>query len=126
MAVVQRAKLGAMPAVDWAMRLGHPGEALTELDELGQAIDLVLLTPLGAMPLRPLFGSRLREVLARPIDRARVQAPALVVEALKLWEPRVVVDAVRLVPSALVDGQVAVELVWHPAAGGAKQTRTVG
>lgn len=74
------------------------GIALAHRDqELEQAIRLILATYPGERPMRPEFGSRLRDYVFRSasIDTAAELANE-VEKALIRWEPRVIVDAVNV------------------------------
>jgi uncharacterized protein len=85
----------------WAFPLGvdaRGGIALARRDqELEQAIRLILATYPGERPMRPEFGSRLRDYVFRSatIDTAAELADE-VQKALIRWEPRIVVDAVNV------------------------------
>jgi phage baseplate assembly protein W len=85
----------------WAFPLGvdaRGGIALARRDqELEQAIRLILATYPGERPMRPEFGSRLRDYVFRgaTIDTAAELADE-VQKALLRWEPRIVVDAVNV------------------------------
>jgi phage baseplate assembly protein W len=83
----------------WAFPLGvdaRGGIALARREqELEQAMRLILATYPGERPMRPLFGSRLRDFVFRnaTIDTAAELAHEVEV-ALTRWEPRVDVVAV--------------------------------
>jgi phage baseplate assembly protein W len=85
----------------WAFPLGvdaRGGIALAQRDqELEQAMRLILATYPGERPMRPEFGSRLRDFVFRSasIDTAAELAHE-VENALLRWEPRIVVDAVNV------------------------------
>jgi len=70
---------------------GRGGIAMTgDEDEIAQAIELILSTPVGARLMRPEFGSRLHELVFAPINAAtRSLARHYVEEALSYWEPRI-------------------------------------
>jgi phage baseplate assembly protein W len=85
----------------WAFPLGvdaRGGIALARRDqELEQAIRLILATYPGERPMRPEFGSRLRDYVFRSasIDTAAELANE-VEKALLRWEPRVTVERVNV------------------------------
>jgi uncharacterized protein len=85
----------------WAFPLGvdaRGGIALARRDqELEQAIRLILATYPGERPMRPEFGSRLRDYVFRSatVDTAAELANE-VENALLRWEPRIVVNAVNV------------------------------
>ena len=83
----------------WAFPLGvdaRGGISLARRDqEIEQAIRLVLATYPGERPMRPEFGSRIRDYVFRSatIDTA-AELSEEVQNALLRWEPRIVVEAV--------------------------------
>lgn len=85
----------------WAFPLGvnaRGGIALARRDEeLEQAMRLILATYPGERPMRPEFGSRIRDYV---FSSASVETAALlaneVENALLRWEPRVDVEAVNV------------------------------
>ena len=85
----------------WAFPLGvdaRGGIALARRDqEIEQAIRLVLATYPGERPMRPEFGSRIRDYVFRSatIDTA-AELSEEVRNALLRWEPRVIVEAVNV------------------------------
>jgi phage baseplate assembly protein W len=85
----------------WAFPLSvdaRGGIALARRDqELEQAIRLILATYPGERPMRPEFGSRLRDYVFRSatVDTAAELANE-VENALLRWEPRIVVNAVNV------------------------------
>jgi phage baseplate assembly protein W len=85
----------------WAFPLGvdaRGGIALARRDEeLEQAIRLILATYPGERPMRPDFGSRLRDYVFRSATIDTAAELSLEVEnALLRWEPRIVVEAVNV------------------------------
>jgi phage baseplate assembly protein W len=79
----------------WQIALGGAGYA-EALDDLRQAIAIILLTRKGSDPLRPAFGSDIWRYIDHPIDRARPHLVREVVEAIRRWEPRVKVERVTV------------------------------
>jgi uncharacterized protein len=83
----------------WAFPLqvdARGGIALARRDEeIEQAIRLILATYPGERPMRPEFGSRLRDFVFRSasIDTA-AELSQEVENALLRWEPRIVVESV--------------------------------
>jgi uncharacterized protein len=67
--------------------------------ELEQAMQLVLATYPGERPMRPEFGSRLRDFVFRSADAETAAELAHEVRnALLRWEARVDIDSVHVVP----------------------------
>lgn len=67
--------------------------------ELEEAMRIVLLTYPGERPMRPDFGSRVRDFVFRSVDEEMTTALAYEVRtALQRWEPRVDVVKVSATP----------------------------
>lgn len=77
----------------WQLALGGEGYAQA-LDDLRQAIAIILATRRGSDPLRPEFGSDIWRYLDHPIDRARPHIVREVYAAIRRWEPRVKIQSV--------------------------------
>lgn len=87
----------------WAFPLGvssQGGIALVRREvELEQAMQLILSTYPGERPMRPEFGSRLRDFVFRSADaQTAAELAHEVRNALLRWEARVEVDSVNVVP----------------------------
>jgi len=76
---------------------GRGGIALASDDEkIRQAIRIILGTPIGQRVMRPLFGSRLHELIFEPAGaEAFGLAEMYVKDALMFWEPRIEVLGVH-------------------------------
>jgi phage baseplate assembly protein W len=62
-----------------------------------QNINIILTTPKGSDPHRPLFGSNIWQFIDQPltvITRGRIKAE--IIEAIETWEPRVEIEEVYL------------------------------
>ncbi len=67
--------------------------------ELEEAMRIILLTYPGERPMRPEFGSRVRDFVFRSVDEEMTTALAYEVRtALQRWEPRVNVAKVTATP----------------------------
>jgi phage baseplate assembly protein W len=87
----------------WAFPLGVNSRgviALTnEQSEIEQAIVIILSTPIGARVMRPRFGSQLHELVFAPNTmQTMAQARRYVEEALGMWEPRIKLTDVSVLP----------------------------
>lgn len=73
----------------------NTGRQLGGLDHLRQSIADILSTPLGSRVMRRDYGSRLFELVDRPLnDTTRADMHAATAEALIRWEPRIAVTRV--------------------------------
>lgn len=74
-------------------------------DELEQSIRIILETPVGQRMMRPTFGSRLHELVFQPNDlQTAATAVRYVEEALAMWEPRIQVVDVQVMPEQMSEG----------------------
>ncbi len=92
------------------------GTALSGIDHLRQSITDILATPLGSRVMRRDYGSRLFELTDAPMNRGGVMDVIIATaEALKKWEPRLNLTAVRVEqPSANGRLQIAVNGIYTP------------
>lgn len=75
----------------------HTGLALEGSAHLRQSIEDILTTPIGTRVCRREYGSRLFELLDKPIDQVfQVELYAAVADALRLWEPDFSLERVML------------------------------
>ena len=82
--------------------------------EIEQAIYLILATYPGERPMRPEFGTPLADFVFDPADGRTFGRIAFVVdEALRRWEPRIVVDDVLVGPSPESAEQILIEIEYH-------------
>lgn len=81
--------------------------------ELEQAIQIILLTYPGERPMRPRFGSRLRDFVFRSADNSTAAELAHEVRsAVRQWEPRVDVHEVHVAPDPVERNRLDVEVVY--------------
>lgn len=74
------------------------GKSLSDIAHLKQSITDILTTPVGTRIMRPDYGSRLYELLDRPVDDVlRIDMYAETAEALARWERRFRLQRVELV-----------------------------
>jgi phage baseplate assembly protein W len=81
--------------------------------ELVQAMQLILLTYPGERPMRPEFGSRLRDYVFA--DATGMNAALLAREvrmSLAMWEPRVDIEAVDVVPDVQDVGMFHIDIAY--------------
>jgi len=96
-------------ALDWQPKIGAMGEAVEGLDDISQCIRIILMTPRGTDPHRPLFGTDIWRYLDTPATEAVPHLVREVVDALQGWEPRI--NLVSVVP--VIDGeQITIQVEW--------------
>jgi uncharacterized protein len=104
-------------------RLGAGGY-VDGVAELGQSLAIVLTTPIGSVPGRPRFGSRLHELIDADLPDVKALGPRYAREAILESLPRIsFVDASSIL---LGPTQVETTIRWRPASSRAIQmTRVV-
>jgi phage baseplate assembly protein W len=100
----------------WAFPLGvgpQGGIALVRREvELEQAMHLILSTYPGERPMRPEFGSRIRDFVFRPVNVETIaELSQEVRNALLRWEPRVNIEAVYVIPDP-DDGALYIDIQY--------------
>lgn len=79
--------------------------------KLEQSMRLILSTYPGERPMRPEFGSRLRDFVFRPATSENsAELSAVVRAALLRWEPRVTVEGVDVYPAPDSDGLLYIDI----------------
>lgn len=89
------------------------GQVVTDVDDVEQCIRIILETPRGSDPHRPLFGSLVYQYIDAPINEARPYVVREVFQALRDWEPRIDVVKVTLTLSGIA--AMLCEITWQPA-----------
>lgn len=86
------------------------GKPLRRDDHITQSVADILTTPVGSRVCRRDYGSRLFQLVDRPINASLVgDAVAACADALQRWEPRIVVDRVIIDPNTSpVDGRLVI------------------
>jgi len=107
--------LPSIRARDWQPRLGATGEVVTDLADIAQAIAIIVTTPRGSDPHRPLFGADILQFIDQPEGEATVGLIAEVATAILAWEPRL--DLVSITPTFAL-GHVTLDIVWTRRGGG--------
>lgn len=102
----------------WAFPLGVNTRGVISLtneqSEIEQAIIIILSTPIGARVMRPTFGSRLHELVFAPNNsQTMAQARRYVEEALGMWEPRIQVKNVDVLPDSQERGGACLLIQIH-------------
>lgn len=87
------------------------GMLATDVDDVNQCIHLIIFTPKGSDPHRPTFGCDANQHIDTPINIARPRLVRDITDALRQWEPRIVVERV-LVELADI-AHLTVSVVWR-------------
>ena len=93
------------------------GIAMVDKDqELVESIRLILGTAPGERPMRPEFGCFIHDyVFAAPTPTIRGEMRVCVEEALRRWEPRIVVVGVDLIPDTADPALLYIQVRFRPA-----------
>lgn len=100
-------------ALFWEPALGQLGAYVTDLDEVHQALCILLLTPTGYDPLRPEFGVGIQKWVDRPIQRIIGRASSEIMRAIARWEPRAEPLELNLFQTG--DAGLRIKVRWRPA-----------
>ncbi|WP_265031288.1 MULTISPECIES: GPW/gp25 family protein [unclassified Wolbachia] len=85
------------------------GKELEGLNHLKQSIVDILTTPIGSRIMRRNYGSRLLELIDRPINRDfTLEIYAATAEALEKWETRFKLEKVKI--TEVKEGKVTISL----------------
>lgn len=83
-------------------------------DGIASALRMILSTAPGERTMRPQFGCRIWHLLFEPINANTLGLMADAVRsAVGQWEPRIVLDDVRVEPDDTADGKVVIHLDYH-------------
>jgi len=112
-------------AADWSLALdrhGGLGRVVEGIDDVNQAIEIILTTPKGSDPLRPTFGADLWQYIDFPMNSALAAIVREVTDAVTLWEPRVKLRGVKAAPAtdsvAQAGAHLNVTVSWELELGG--------
>lgn len=100
------------------------GRALTGTDHVRQSVRDILTTPVGTRVMRREYGSNLPDLIDQPMHGATLlRLAAASYLALRRWEPRLRLTAIRVQPDPTAAGRLTVELQgeYITAAGRADQ-----
>lgn len=92
-------------------------QLVTDVEDIGQCIHIILHTPKGSDPHRPLFGCDVDQYVDYPINIAKPYLVREITDALRAWEPRIKVIRVSIelsemsALSAYIEWQFAADVV---------------
>jgi len=88
--------MGSIQTANWQACISDPKVVVEDANDIAQCIYTILATVKGSDPLRPDFGSDLYKFIDQPINLVQPQMIFEVFNALEKWEPRIVVNRVRI------------------------------
>lgn len=102
----------------------HTGKSLSGAEHLQQSIRDILTTPLGSRVMRRDYGSRLLELVDRPINsQTLVDYYAATAQALWQWEPRFHLTRVQI--DTVEPGKLTLQLTGHYDEGSKPQVLAI-
>jgi len=99
----------------WPLAVDHTGSIATSAGEDGiaSAMRMILSTAPGERMMRPQFGCKIWNLLFEPINANTMGLMAEAVrEAMSRWEPRVIIDDVRVEPDTGAIGKVVIHIEY--------------
>ena len=101
----------------WAFPVGVDARGRIALSrrerDIEEAIKIILLTPKGQRPMRPEFGCQIHDLLFAPNDATTAGlASYYVEEALAMWEPRIKVDKVDVLPDPEIPERMLIHVQY--------------
>jgi len=98
-------------STDWQPKIDEIGAVVEGLEDIEQCLNIILNTPQGSDPHRPLFGTNILQYLDSPVNIAVPNIIREAVEAIETWETRIKLLAIRPV----IDGdQITLRIEWQP------------
>lgn len=79
---------------NWSLSATDPGAIVKDDRDINQSLSIILSTEPGTDPTRPTFGADIYRYLDRPVNDAIPGIKQGIIEAVRRWEPRVVVERV--------------------------------
>jgi phage baseplate assembly protein W len=102
--------LADITSADWSLKLNSIGNVVQGLDDVEQCIAIILTTPKGSDPLRPTFGTDLWRFIDNPIGFAIPAVVREVTGSISMWEPRITLQSVSVVPANDLSSQAGAHL----------------
>lgn len=87
---------------EWGLSLAEQGTLVQGLADIRQCIQIIVTTPRGSDPLRPLFACDVYKYLDKPITLVIGNIFREIYESLEMWESRI--ENVKLLHTISEDG----------------------
>lgn len=85
---------------DWQMSNDKYGYIAQGADDILMSIHNILFTMKGELPFSPFFGSDMYKMIDMPINSIIAPMVSELIDAIRRWEPRVVVNAIPVTTAA--------------------------
>lgn len=94
----------------------HIGQIISPKDHLRQSIEDILTTPIGSRVLRRDYGSRLSDLIDKPMTPfLKLEVFAATIEALRKWEPRFIIERVIVISAEA--GRMVIAIIGRDTLG---------
>lgn len=111
-------RLSDISSMHWQPSLSGDG-VVEGVQDVDQAIHVILRTPKGSDPHRPTFGSNIHLYVDHPVNQVVPHLVRESVDAIREWEKRA--DLVKVTP--IIDGsQITLRVLWKLADGVLRST----
>ncbi|MDO8771918.1 MAG: GPW/gp25 family protein [Burkholderiaceae bacterium] len=112
----------SIPAIQENLLCNRLGQMVTDADDINQCLHIIFLTPKGSDVHRPLFGCDWYKWIDSPVNVARPHIVREITDAIKRWEPRIVLVRVQLLQMDEINmSHKKLVLDWRFADGVAEQ-----
>lgn len=112
-----------IPFEHWSLKVGRPdpatgivpafyGVIVSAVGDLSQSMANLILTPLGSVPTEPEKGCDIYPFIDRPPQEAIPNLSRAIWDGLTIWEPRIVVQEVKIEQVAFA--HYASKVFWRP------------
>lgn len=107
--------ISEIKSTQWSSYIREVGEVVTDLEDIKQCFDIILMTKKGTAPFRPFFGCDLFDRLDEPMNVAAPKIANDIRNAITKYETRVVLGEINF--SFVADGSVEFSIYWKPVEG---------
>lgn len=107
--------LNEITSVHWQPSLTEIGAVVERVADIEQCIKIILTSPKGCDPHRPDFACDIARYLDWPLKRATPYIVREVVEALRKFEPRIVVGRITPIADAETGARLTVKITYRLA-----------
>ena len=107
-------------SADWSPKVGSPGEIVEGLDDIAQAIRIIVTTPRGSDPHRPTFGCDAWRYLDLPVNVAIPNMIREASDAIQAWEPRATLKKVTATQTDVA--WITLTVTWEALLSGVQAT----
>lgn len=104
-------------AKDYSVAIAKAGEVVTGIEDIRQALWVILMTEKGSVPYEPFFGCDWFRRIDQPIKESVPQMIQDVRYAIARWEPRAIVQDIQADWSEAKNGVAIIRIYWTVQSG---------